>query len=150
GRLVEPIAGTVLRSPAVRQSIVELAGSPEMRHALSSQTTGFGHEIAEAGRERATAGDLSPQSTIRRVLGVRERESPERFAGACSRGLALAIDAAVAILIFLTVSAGIALITSLVGPSFGSTPVRSIAGVAWLAVVTTYFVGFWSNTGQTP
>src|SRR5262249_26101536 len=31
-----------------------------------------------------------------------------------------------------------------------STPVRSIAGVAWLAVVTTYFVGFWSNTGQTP
>jgi pimeloyl-ACP methyl ester carboxylesterase/uncharacterized RDD family membrane protein YckC len=149
-RLVEPIAGSVLRSPAVRQTIVELAGSPEMRHALSSQTTGFGEEIAAAGRNRATAGDLSLESHIRRLLRMTKRASPERFAGACTRGIALAVDAALANLIFLAVSAGIALITSLVGTSFGSTPVRSIAGVAWFVVVATYFVGFWSSTGQTP
>jgi pimeloyl-ACP methyl ester carboxylesterase/uncharacterized RDD family membrane protein YckC len=150
GRLVEPIAGSVLRSPAVRQTIVELAGSPEMRHALSSQTRGFGDEIADAARHRATAGDNSLESHIRKALHVTRRALPERFAGACTRGIALAVDAALANLIFLALSAGIALITSLVGSSFGSTPIRAVSAAAWLIVVTTYFVGFWSSTGQTP
>jgi pimeloyl-ACP methyl ester carboxylesterase/uncharacterized RDD family membrane protein YckC len=149
-RLVEPLAGTVLRSPAVRQTIVELAGSPEMRHALSSQTTGFGEDVADAARQRATHGDLSIESRVREALHVTKRASPDGFAGACTRGIALVVDAALANLVFLAASAGIALIASLVGSSFDHTAGRAVTGAAWLLVVATYFVGFWSTTGQTP
>src|SRR3954468_21997277 len=99
GRLVEPIAGSVLRSPAVRQTIVELAGSPEMRHALSSQTAGFGDEIGGGGARGAagesagpppagaTPGDTRLESHIRKPLHIATRAMPERFAGACTRGI---------------------------------------------------------------
>src|SRR4029079_5653334 len=116
----------------------------------TSQTTGFGEEVAEAARTRATAGDNSLESHVRGALHVAKRPGPERFAGTCTRGIALAIDAAIANLIFLALAGGIALITSLVGTSNHSTPVRAIQAAAWLLVVGWYFVALWSGTGQTP
>src|SRR4051812_30215837 len=96
GELVEPIADRRLRSRAVRQTIVELAGSPEMRHALSSQTKGFGEDVAEAARGRATGADLGLESGVRGALHVKRRAEQDGFAGACTRGVALVVDAAIA------------------------------------------------------
>jgi uncharacterized RDD family membrane protein YckC len=75
---------------------------------------------------------------------------PVPYAGIASRALALAIDAAIAQLIVLTGGAVIALVGSLVGGLDFDTAGRILAAVAWTGVVGTYFVVFWSTTGQTP
>ena len=75
---------------------------------------------------------------------------PVPYAGVASRALALAIDAGIAQLIVLTIGGVIALVGSLVGGLEFDTPGRILAVVAWTGVVGTYFVVFWSTTGQTP
>jgi uncharacterized RDD family membrane protein YckC len=75
---------------------------------------------------------------------------PVPYAGIASRAIALAIDAAIAQVIVLTGGAVIALVGSLVGGLEFDTVGRILAAVAWAGVVGTYFVVFWSTTGQTP
>jgi uncharacterized RDD family membrane protein YckC len=73
------------------------------------------------------------------------------YAGVATRAVALAIDVALAQLIVFSIGAVFALVGSLVGDldQLDKTG-RLLAGVAWLAVVGTYFVLFWSTVGQTP
>jgi uncharacterized RDD family membrane protein YckC len=72
------------------------------------------------------------------------------YAGVATRAVALAIDAAVAQVIVFTGGAIVALVGSLVGDVRLDTLGRVLAAAAWLAVVGTYFVLFWSTAGQTP
>jgi uncharacterized RDD family membrane protein YckC len=71
-------------------------------------------------------------------------------AGIATRGVALAIDAALANLIVLVLAALIALIGSLVGEVRPKWLVALLAAVGWAFVVGGYFVVCWSTTGQTP
>jgi uncharacterized RDD family membrane protein YckC len=76
---------------------------------------------------------------------------PVPYAGVATRGLALAIDVGIAQVIVLLGGAVLALIASLVGGDLRLTTLeRVLAACAWAAVVGTYFVLFWTTTGQTP
>jgi uncharacterized RDD family membrane protein YckC len=72
------------------------------------------------------------------------------YAGVATRAVGLAIDAAIAQAIVFTAGAVLALIGSLVGDLRLDTTGKVLAAVAWLAVVGTYFVLFWTTAGQTP
>jgi uncharacterized RDD family membrane protein YckC len=72
------------------------------------------------------------------------------YAGIATRAVALAVDAALANVIVFAGGAILALVGSLVADVRLDTLGRLLAGVAWIAVVGTYFVLFWSTAGQTP
>jgi uncharacterized RDD family membrane protein YckC len=72
------------------------------------------------------------------------------YAGVATRAVGLAIDAAVAQAIVFTAGAVLALIGSLVGDVRLDATGKLLAALAWLAVVGTYFVLFWTTAGQTP
>jgi uncharacterized RDD family membrane protein YckC len=73
-----------------------------------------------------------------------------QYGGIASRGVALAIDVAIAQVIVFGGGAVLALVGSLVGDLEFDTLGRILAACAWAVTVATYFVLFWSTTGQTP
>jgi uncharacterized RDD family membrane protein YckC len=75
---------------------------------------------------------------------------PVPYAGIATRAVALAIDVAIAQVIVLTGGAILALVASLVSDVRLDTLGRVLAAGAWLTVVGSYFVLFWSTAGQTP
>jgi len=72
------------------------------------------------------------------------------YAGLATRGVALAVDAALVTLIFLTGTAVIGLVVSLVWNPRPASVVGTVIAVAGLLVEAAYFTGFWSTAGQTP
>jgi uncharacterized RDD family membrane protein YckC len=76
---------------------------------------------------------------------------PPTYEGLVTRGIAFAIDAAVINLIALVVGVGVALVLSLFSLSdTAKAIVVAAGGAAFLGWTVTYFVTFWSTTGQTP
>ena len=78
-------------------------------------------------------------------------EHQQAYAGAVTRLLAFAVDAAVVNLtgIFVGVVVGLAL-SILQTPDKFDHVLLAIGGVAFVVWTIAYFVGFWSTTGQTP
>jgi uncharacterized RDD family membrane protein YckC len=72
------------------------------------------------------------------------------YAGVATRAVALALDAAIAQAIVFAGGAVIALVGSLVADVRFDNLARVLAAVAWVVVVGSYFVLFWSTAGQTP
>jgi uncharacterized RDD family membrane protein YckC len=72
------------------------------------------------------------------------------YAGIATRGIALAIDAAIANGIFLVGAALLGLVGSLVGDLRPEWLVALLAAAGWSLTVGGYFVLFWTTTGQTP
>jgi len=72
------------------------------------------------------------------------------YGGIVTRAIALATDAALTIVIFMSVVGVAALVTSLVGGLRPAWLAGALLGSGWLLVVGTYFVVFWSAAGQTP
>ena len=72
------------------------------------------------------------------------------YAGIATRAVALAIDVAIAQGIVFAGGAVLALVGSLVSEVKLDDLGRLLAAAAWLGVVVSYFVLFWSTTGQTP
>jgi len=72
------------------------------------------------------------------------------YAGIATRGIALAIDAAIANGLYIVGAALLGLIGSLVGDLRPQWLVALIAAIGWAIVVGGYFVLFWTTTGQTP
>jgi uncharacterized RDD family membrane protein YckC len=72
------------------------------------------------------------------------------YGGIVTRGIALAVDAAIANGIYIVVAALLGLVTSLVGDLRPQWLVALIAAAGWALLVGGYFVLFWTTTGQTP
>jgi uncharacterized RDD family membrane protein YckC len=72
------------------------------------------------------------------------------YAGIATRAVALAIDVAIAQLVVFAGGAILALVGSLVSDVRLDTLGKILAAGAWVAVVGSYFVLFWSTAGQTP
>ena len=83
---------------------------------------------------------------------VRRPPRSERpiYGGVATRAIALATDAAVTIVLFMSVVGTAALIASLVGGLRPAWLAEALLASGWMLVVGTYFVLFWSTTGQTP
>jgi uncharacterized RDD family membrane protein YckC len=75
---------------------------------------------------------------------------PVAYAGIATRGVALAIDAALSQGLFVIGAAMLGLIGSLVGDIHKDWIVATLLTGGWIITVTWYFVGFWAVTGQTP
>jgi uncharacterized RDD family membrane protein YckC len=129
----------VVASAAVREALERIASSPEVRRALARQTTGL---------MEALVGDV--RSAAVRVDRRAGRPALPRYAGVCTRGVALALDAFLVLLIWVTASAVVALIASLVGGIRPHWIAGTLLGAGAGLVAGGYFVLFWSAAGQTP
>jgi uncharacterized RDD family membrane protein YckC len=79
------------------------------------------------------------------------RDERRRYVGLATRAIAFALDAAVINAVALAVTAGTALILSLLHlPKSVREVFVAVGGVVYVLWSIGYFVGFWSATGQTP
>jgi len=156
-KLTVDLTDRIVRSPAFTLALTHILSSPEVRHALMGQSLSLGEEVAEALRARLRrlddAIERGPRRWFRR--SPRPQVGPSGapsvpYAGIATRGLALAADAALAALIFLTVTAVVGFVVSLVWDPGPSTIIGSGIGGAGLLFEAAYFAGFWSTAGQTP
>jgi uncharacterized RDD family membrane protein YckC len=76
--------------------------------------------------------------------------APVAYAGIATRGVALAIDAALSQGAFVIGAALLGLIGSLVGTIRPEWLAPMLLSGGWAITMTGYFVGFWAVTGQTP
>jgi uncharacterized RDD family membrane protein YckC len=134
----------------MRRELSAVLASPELRKALSEQTKGFGGELAESAEGKARVYDDRADAWARGLLQRPVPAESKRFGGVASRGLALAVDAALAQASFIVIGASVGLILALAGGLRPGWVDGALAGGGWLLVVACYFTVFWSGTGQTP
>jgi len=149
GRVMEAYAARLAQSDAVRNALTEILSGPEVRQALTRQTTGYTAELAAASRRRAMEIDDAVEVKARRLFGLGVSERDGRFGGLASRGAALVIDAALVQLGFAVLVGAIGLVAALAGAKAGWIA-GTLAGAGWLLTGAVYFVAFWSSTGETP
>jgi uncharacterized RDD family membrane protein YckC len=148
-RRVADVGERVVQSAAFRRAMSAALESPEVRHALTRQTVGFGAEIGAAVRRSGRRVDDRTETAARKIVG-RRPAATSAFGGLATRGLAIVLDLVLAHAVFLFVAGSVALITSLAGNLESGWLAGAIASAGWAVVVVTYFVAFWSTTGQTP
>jgi len=136
----------VLASDETQAALRHVAGSPELRSALARQTTGWGEELVTGARSSAARLDTRAERAVRRP----EREAEPAQAGVATRGIALATDAALTNVLFMSIIGLLSLIGSLVGDLRPAWLVGLLLGSGWTLLLGVYFVGFWSAAGQTP
>jgi uncharacterized RDD family membrane protein YckC len=139
-RIVSLTAERIVTSAEFEHALATVLQSPQIRRAVQVQAGGFKDDVGAALRRRCAHWDD--------VLEIRAAESS--FAGVVSRGVALVVDAALALVAFVFLVGSFALVSSLV--SWAPQPVAAAIGLGavWTAVVVVYFAGFWSTAGQTP
>jgi uncharacterized RDD family membrane protein YckC len=136
----------VLASDETQRAIHHVAASPELRDAIARQTTGLAEEVVGGVRASAARLDDRAEQIVRRP----PRTERPIYGGIATRAIALAADAAVTIVIFMSVVGVAALVASLVGGLRPAWLVGALLGSGWMLVTGTYFVLFWSSAGQTP
>jgi uncharacterized RDD family membrane protein YckC len=147
----------IVRSPAFRSALTEVLSSPELRAALTAQSRSLAEEVAASLRHRLRRLDDAVERAPRRWFhrSPRPQLAPAgalsaHYAGIATRGVALAVDAALAAMIFLTGTAVLGFVVSLVWNPRPASLVGSGIGAAGLLFEAAYFAGFWSTAGQTP
>jgi uncharacterized RDD family membrane protein YckC len=150
GLLASPTAERILRSPEFDRLLTDILERPQVRQALTHQSTSMAAEAVAAARARAVHSDDALERAPRRWLNRPARMHAVPFAGLATRGLALAVDALVVNLFFLTGAGLLGLVSSLVGELRPAWLAAALAGAAWLALNVAYFAGFWATVGQTP
>jgi uncharacterized RDD family membrane protein YckC len=136
----------IVQSDVMRSAIRDVVAGPEVRAALTQQTTGLAEELVIGVRARAVRLDDRAEHAVRRQ--VRVARSP--FAGIATRAAALAIDASVILVAFASLAALAGVIASLVGGLRPQWLVGILLGGGWVLFAGGYFVLFWSGAGQTP
>jgi uncharacterized RDD family membrane protein YckC len=156
-RLTLDLTDRMVRSQAFRGALTQILSSPELRAALTGQSRSLAEEMAAGLRRRLLrlddAAERKPRRWFRRPPRphVAPGGAPEvLYGGIATRGLALAVDAALAAMIFLTGIAVVGLVVSLVWKPRPASAVGTFIAVAALLVEVAYFSGFWSTAGQTP
>lgn len=150
--LVDEVWRRLLASDEAQQLVERIAGAPEIRAAISSQSKGLIDDLGRTIGNLVRRLDDSFERIARKLVFRRPRLEPTDRAGAISRGLAMAIDG---VFVNLAFTAFVALVT-LVGNAFGgngeggSAFAIAVGSTAWLAFGAVYLLGFWSLMGQTP
>jgi uncharacterized RDD family membrane protein YckC len=150
----------ILGSPEFERMLGDVLSSPQVRHALTQQSTGLAGEAADAARGRAVRLDDAVERPPRRWFRRAPRLAPAAeageavpstpYAGIATRATALAVDAGVLAVVYVTISAFVALIGSLVGGHLHPAWLAgTIAGAGWLLLLVVYFVTLWATVGQT-
>ena len=102
------------------------------------------HAVAEARAQAAAAQRVHAQT------GAKERPAPD-YTGLVTRAIGFGIDAVIIDLAAAIVAAIVALALNLFDiPSKIGTALAALGAVVFIAWSASYFVTFWSTTGQTP
>jgi uncharacterized RDD family membrane protein YckC len=136
----------VLASDETQHALGRVASGPELREAVARQTSGLAEEVVAGVRASAARLDDRAERVVRRS----PRADALRYAGIVTRAVALATDAAVTIVVFMSIVGMAALVTSLVGSLRPAWLAGALLASGWMLVVGAYFVLFWSSAGQTP
>ena len=136
----------VLASDETQRALHHFASSPELRDAIAKQTTGLADEVIGGLRARAEELDDRAEEVLRRPA----RAGHTVYAGVATRALALATDAALTIVIWMSLVGLGALVSTLVGSLRPAWLVGVLLASGWTLVVGAYFVLFWSSAAQTP
>lgn len=140
------LTDSVLASDETQRVLRHIASSPELRDAIARQTTGLADEVIGGARASAARLDDRAEQLVRRP----PRAERPIYAGIATRALALASDAALTTVLFMSATGLVALVASLVGGLRPEWLVGALLASGWLLVAGTYFVLFWSAAGQTP
>ncbi len=155
-RLTVDLTDRVIHSPAFEHALAQVLSSPQVRTALTRQTTSLADEMATGARRRAIRVDSRVEAPPRRWrhrpprIVTLEQTPSVPYGGLATRGIALAIDAFAVNLIFLTVTGLIGLVTSLFGTLHPTWLAAFIVAAGWTLLVVTYFTASWTTAGQTP
>jgi uncharacterized RDD family membrane protein YckC len=136
----------VLASDEFQRVLRRVASSPELRDAMRRQTVGLAEEVVGGVRASAARLDDLAERTLRRP----RRDGHTIYAGLATRAVALAIDVGATMVLFMSVVGLTALVASLAGSLRPEWLVGALLGSGWMILTGTYFVLFWSLTGQTP
>ena len=149
--LVDTVWERLLASDEAQKLVERIAQAPEVRAAAAAQGVGLIEDLGRQVRRIAHHLDGAVEAVARRLAFRSQRAAPTDNAGLVTRGLALAIDAALVNAAFLGVSALVAFAASMLFPDSGgaSTPAVAIGGVAWATLVGAYLFIFWTLEGQT-
>ena len=140
------LTDSVLASDQTQRVVRHIASSPELREAIAQQTTGLADEVIGGVRASAARLDDRAEQVVRR----RPRAARPIYGGIATRAIALATDAALVTVLFMSVTGLVALVASLVGGLRPAWLVGALLGSGWLLIAGSYFVLFWSAAGQTP
>jgi uncharacterized RDD family membrane protein YckC len=136
----------VLASDETQRVLRHVASSPELRDAIARQTAGLAEEVVGGVRASAVRLDDRAEHLVRRP----PRTMRPVYGGIATRAIALAADAALVIVAFMSIVGVAALVASLVGGLRPAWLVGALLASGGLLVAGTYFVLFWSAAGQTP
>jgi uncharacterized RDD family membrane protein YckC len=136
----------VLASEEMQHALRAVASSPELRDAMAEQATGLAEEVVGGVRASAARLDDRAEQVVRR----RPRTEAATYGGIVTRAVALATDAALTIVILMSITGVVALVASLVGGLRPEWLVGALLGSGWILVTGAYFSVFWSTAGQTP
>ena len=136
----------VLASDETQRVLRHVASSPELRDAIARQTTGLAEEVVGGVRASAVRLDDRAEHVVRRP----PRAVRPIYGGIATRAIALATDAALTLVLFMSIVGVAALVASLVGGLRPAWLVGALLASGGLLVAGTYFVLFWSSAGQTP
>jgi uncharacterized RDD family membrane protein YckC len=144
------VTDRVLDSAELQRVVEHVVSSPEVRVALTRQTRSFADELRDGLRRRTERADDAAQRKVRRWLGRAASAPGNPHAGLVGRGVAFAIDLAVANGVYLIGAALAGLAASLVGELRPTWLAGVLLAIGWTLVVGGYFVLFWTAAGQTP
>ena len=140
------VTDSVLASDETQRALRHVVSSPEVRDAIARQTTGLADELIAGVRASARRLDDRAEEVVRRP----RRAHPPLYGGIATRAIALATDAALATVLFMSVTGLAALVASLVGELRPAWLAGALLASGWLLIAGGYFVFFWSAAGQTP
>jgi hypothetical protein len=123
----------VLTSDETQRALRHVASSPEIRDAIARQTTGLADEVVGGVRASAVRLDDRAEHVVRR----RRRTERPVYGGIVTRAIALATDAAVTIVIFMSVVGIAALVSSLVGGLRPAWLAGILLSLGWMLVAGT-------------
>jgi uncharacterized RDD family membrane protein YckC len=136
----------MLASEEMQHALRAVASSPELRDAMAEQATGLAEEVVGSVRASAARLDDRAEQVVRR----RPRTGAATYGGIVTRAVALATDAALTIVILMSITGVVALVASLVGGLRPEWLVGALLGSGWILLTGAYFSVFWSTAGQTP
>jgi uncharacterized RDD family membrane protein YckC len=142
----------VLDSEEAQLLVERVAEAPEVRSAITSQGVGLLEDVRRSARRAARRLDDSAERIVRGVLRRPRRAARPPYAGAVTRGLAIALDAAVLAGILLLFSTLLALLVSTVFSIEGDERTATIAfgALAWAVAAGLYLAIFWTLAERTP
>ncbi len=141
-----------MRSPELQQLIERIAASPEIRAALTQQTSSLAGEMVGGVRHRTERLDDAAERTVHRWFRrpLAQSAGTVAYGGLLTRAVAFGIDICIAGLIAFVTLGLLSLVGSLVGEERSGRAVGTVTGAGWTLAVGLYLVFFWTVLGQTP